>query len=229
VDINPHTNPEAGKFQAAPGMTPAEASAAAHRSASLAEQKRHHGVTEANAAATAERGKALTEAQGNATGFGLRARRSADIINELEDNDTFGKFGTFNEGVRNSLERIPVIGTAAGGLVGSGLNKVTSDAQQKYVQAKGDFKRAVLRKESGATISPAEDQAADIQYFPQAGDSDAVIKQKRENRESAIESLGIQAGPGAKSITSQPGRRRAAGAINPSNLSDEELKRELGL
>lgn len=144
--------------------------------------------------------KALTEAQGKATGFSMRARESADLLNELEGSGTFGRVSGTKEGVRQSLERIPVVGTAAGNAVSGLLNPVTSGAQQKYEQAKRDFINAVLRVESGATITSDEFANADRQYFPKMGDSEAVIAQKRANRETAIKALTAQAGPGVKNI-----------------------------
>jgi hypothetical protein len=48
---------------------------------------------------------------------------------------------------------------------------------------------AVLRRESGAVISPEEFANAERQYFPQIGDSRPVIEQKARNRRAAIEGM----------------------------------------
>jgi hypothetical protein len=69
---------------------------------------------------------------------------------------------------------------------------------QKYEQAQRDFVNAVLRPESGATITDTEFANAKKQYFPQVGDTPAVIKQKQEAREREIKTLQAMAGPGAK-------------------------------
>ena len=74
--------------------------------------------------------------------------------------------------------------------------------QQKVEQAQRDFINAALRVESGASISPSEFENARKQYFPQPGDSAAVIEQKRQNRETEIQSLKLQGGPGAKNVNS---------------------------
>lgn len=66
---------------------------------------------------------------------------------------------------------------------------------QQYDQAQRDFINAQLRKESGAAISPSEFDNARRQYFPQPGDSDAVIKQKAQNRKIAIDAMHRTAGP----------------------------------
>jgi hypothetical protein len=49
-------------------------------------------------------------------------------------------------------------------------------------QAERNFINAVLRRESGAAIAPQEFESARQQYFPQAGDTPAVLEQKRQNR-----------------------------------------------
>ena len=71
--------------------------------------------------------------------------------------------------------------------------------EQKVGQAQRNFINATLRQESGATIQPSEFANAKKQYFPQVGDSPAVIKQKAENRARVINSFRIGAGTqGAK-------------------------------
>lgn len=69
-----------------------------------------------------------------------------------------------------------------------------SDAGQQYLAAKMNFITAVLRKESGAAISDTEFKNEDLKYFPQPGESAAVIEQKRIARKTAIESMKAQSG-----------------------------------
>jgi len=79
-----------------------------------------------------------------------------------------------------------------------------SAQQQQVDQARRNFITAVLRKESGASISPSEFANEEKKYFPQTGDTDTVIKQKQDARELAIKAMGIQAGPqGARNIAPQ--------------------------
>jgi hypothetical protein len=73
-------------------------------------------------------------------------------------------------------------------------NAWKSEETQTFDQAKRNFVNAVLRKESGAVISPEEFKNADLQYFPQPGDKPEVIKQKAENRRLALESIKQSAG-----------------------------------
>lgn len=66
-------------------------------------------------------------------------------------------------------------------------------------QAERNFVNAVLRRESGAAISPSEFASAEKQYFPRPGDSPEVVKQKKLNRLQAIAGLQGEAGPVALS------------------------------
>ena len=76
-----------------------------------------------------------------------------------------------------------------------GGNYLVSEAYQKYDQAQRDFVNAVLRRESGAVISDAEFANARKQYFPQPGDTPAILEQKRRNRHEAIKGFAAGAGP----------------------------------
>lgn len=136
-----------------------------------------------------EAGK-LNESQGNATAFGMRMQASNKIIDDLSADKTF----------RGALvEKVPFVGQTAGRVLPSALGG-TSDAQQRFNQAKSNFITAVLRKESGAVIGEDEFAREDAKYFPQVGDSEATIKQKADARKLAIDAMRIQAGPGAKYI-----------------------------
>lgn len=124
--------------------------------------------------------KPLTEFQGKAALFGSRAASASDLIDKL---------GTGEAGTAKTLQfwqDAPLAGRA--------VNAMTSPNAQSLAQAQRDFVNAVLRLESGATISPSEFQNATQQYFPQPGDSPQVIEQKRQNREMAIQGLGKLSG-----------------------------------
>lgn len=61
-----------------------------------------------------------------------------------------------------------------------------SPERQQFEQAKRNFINAVLRRESGAVIGKEEFANADMQYFPQPGDSAGVLSQKAANRQTVI-------------------------------------------
>lgn len=148
-------------------------------------------------------GKPLNESQSNAVAFGIRAKESNRILTELE------KQGVTNTGLikgtaQGTLGAVPLIGDSLSNLGGALTNWTASEGQQSTDQARRNFVTAVLRKESGAAISPSEFANEERKYFPQIGDSDKVIKQKQEARELAIKALEVQAGKGgAKLINSQ--------------------------
>jgi len=77
--------------------------------------------------------------------------------------------------------------------------------------AKQNWMAAMLRKESGAAISKTEYSDADRQYFPQAGDSAEVIKQKSALRQLAEKNMLQVAGPG--SATAPANAQQALQAI----------------
>ena len=87
-----------------------------------------------------------------------------------------------------------------------GGNFALNPQQQKFFQAERNFINAVLRRESGAVISPDEFSNARKQYIPQPGDSDGVLGQKRRNRETVLRSLSRDAGPSYQPVIDLPPR-----------------------
>lgn len=150
-------------------------------------------------------GAKLTETQGNATGFGVRAKEANQIITNLENQGVKvpGRASTVVSGIAGMT---PFAGEKYSEATKSLFNVLPefvgglSPQEQQNAQARKNFISAVLRKESGAAISPQEYANEERKYFPQLGDSDAVVKQKQQARESAIKALEVQAGPGAKFI-----------------------------
>ncbi len=128
-------------------------------------------------------GKPLTDAQSLSLGYAQRMNDADVIITELGDKMT---------GILSYIS-------------GSKFfpNILKSDDRQRYEQAQRNFINAVLRKESGAAISPSEFDSAAKQYFPQAGDSKAVMEQKTANRLRSISNLSQSANVSLESITEQ--------------------------
>lgn len=125
--------------------------------------------------------KPLTEFQGKSTTFGTRTAQSHNILKELEDN----------------VNPLSVSASQTGGAL---TNWALAPETQRVAQAQRDFVNAVLRQESGASISSAEFENAKKQYFPQPGDSEDVKTQKRLNREMVIKGFARQAGPGGRDV-----------------------------
>lgn len=79
---------------------------------------------------------------------------------------------------------------------------VSSEIKQLR-QAERNFATAVLRKESGAAISPSEFATVEKQYFPRPGDDTQTLAQKKQNRETYIS--GTKSGvPGYDARVSTP-------------------------
>lgn len=111
-------------------------------------------------------GKPQNASQSSANGYADRLNMSNIVIDDIG-----GKFtGTFDVG-------------------GSMPNFLQSGERQSYEQAKRNFITAVLRRESGAAISPSEFDTEALKYFPQAGDKPETVIQKSNARNTAINNV----------------------------------------
>lgn len=75
-------------------------------------------------------------------------------------------------------------------------NSLISSDRQRFNQAAQSFINAILRRESGAVISPSEFANAQKQYLPKPGDSPQLLAQKARNRKIVLEGLVREAGRG---------------------------------
>jgi hypothetical protein len=139
-----------------------------------------------------------TKEQSDAYTYSNRMESSDKILTDLE-----GKYSPLAVSVKVSGKTALIPG---GQTI---VNKMLDPNDQKAEQAQRNFINAVLRRESGATIQPYEFDNANMQYFPQEGDSKEVLVQKRANRREAIEGL-----------------KKAAGSMNKSTgvVNFEDLK-----
>lgn len=127
--------------------------------------------------------KPLTEAQSKDLTYGTRGDESNVTINEMED--TIAKYNPLSWTAYTAAEN-----TTLG-------NTIVPDEIKQIRQAERNFGTAVLRRESGATILPSEFATLEKQYFPRPGDDAKTLKQKAQNRKTAIESFKKAAGPAA--------------------------------
>lgn len=116
--------------------------------------------------------KELSSTQRIAAGFAARLEDASKIINEIGD-----KFTGFQARIGRVLP---------GGL--------KTEDRQVFEQAQRNFTNALLRRESGAAIAPSEFESAALQYFPQPGDKEPVLKEKKRNRELVTRALQLEAG-----------------------------------
>jgi len=101
-----------------------------------------------------------------------------------------------------------------------GMTNITaSEPMQKYRQAADDWIRSKLRRESGAVIAKEEmDKEYEI-YFPQIGDSQGVINQKKEARKTAQEAMKTASGMQFKKSEGEKPPSEQKPVINESNLT----------
>jgi len=125
--------------------------------------------------------KPLTEGQAKANIFGGRMAEANAVIDSMAENGVL-RPGNIKQTAEGIAGAIPLIGDSLATGAGALTNFTQSDGQQQVEQAQRDFINAVLRRESGAVIADSEFNNARRQYFPQIGDSQAVLKQKANNR-----------------------------------------------
>ena len=170
-------------------------------------------------------GGKLTDSQGNATGFGIRAKEANALLNQLEKSGTKDT-GVLRSTIAGTFGATPIIGEKLQQGVHATMNTFPTilggpnESQQATDQARRNFVTAILRKESGASISPSEFYNESQKYFPQPGDSDAVIMQKQHARDTAIKALEVQAGPGSNIIRQTPEPKLNVGAKKVVNFND---------
>lgn len=175
-----------------------------YQSAQLGLERQKLGMEQQKLANELGGGK-LTESQGNATAFGIRMKESNQLLNNLE-NKGVTNTGIVRSTIAGTAGMTPFIGEKLQQGVHAGMNVLPgllggpSAEQQEVDAARKNFVTAVLRKESGAAISPSEFYTESQKYFPQPGDEPAVIAQKRHARDTAIKAMEIQAGPGKRHI-----------------------------
>jgi hypothetical protein len=151
---------------------------------------------------------APTEFQGKSATFGTRAEAADKIISSLT--------GKYSPAAINSKQALGKV-WGIGGALEAGGNLALSSDDQRAEQAQRDFVNATLRQESGAAIADSEFNNAVKQYFPQPGDSKAVIAQKAANRKLVVEGFKNNAGRALKGIEKQ--QQESGGASG--NFADD--------
>lgn len=132
---------------------------------------------------TTAQGKPMNVEQSKAYGFGTRTLQAGKTISDLEQ--TFAK----------QPSTVKIFG------MNLSPNKLLSEDAQKYEQAKRNFINAVLRRESGASISPSEFENAEKQYFPRYGDKSENLEAKKQNRTLVTKNLLQESGIDVGDVT----------------------------
>jgi hypothetical protein len=128
----------------------------------------------------------LTETQSKDVGFYNRGIQAADRLNEFE------------------AALLAPVDAVAGSIPLAGNFLVGKD-KQRADQAGREFLAVILRKDTGAAVTPQEMDVYGKMYIPAPGDSAEVLAQKREARQTAIESIRLGLGNvGDQVFGSQP-------------------------
>lgn len=141
-------------------------------------------------------------------GFGRRVEQAENVFNKLE-NEGYNR-ATTGEGLKSFF--VP--------------GAMQSSELKQQEQAERNFINAVLRRESGAAIADSEFESGEKQYFPRAGDSDEVIRQKAANRAQVFEALRSESGPAwdkVKPISPKTGKARPQFRSQKANQLAEEF------
>jgi hypothetical protein len=162
-------------------------------------------------------GTKMTDAQSKSLGFGRRAMLADQMINELSS-DPSADVTSLRTQMKMAMPKW--------------MGGFQNDQEQALAMAKLSFVSSVLRKESGAAVTPNEFSTYDKIYFPQPGDSEQTQSNKEILRKNFIDTEKLTAGsawqdpiPLQKSATKE---REDSLRNNNSHGSDEEasLKRQ---
>jgi len=119
--------------------------------------------------------KAPTVAQQTVSTYAARLEQSNPTIDSLEE-----KISSMNPVVFETQRKLP--------------SYLQGANYQSFDQAARNFINSVLRRESGAVISPSEFDNAYKQYLPRAGDTQTTLAQKKQNRDIVYSSFKNAAG-----------------------------------
>lgn len=121
----------------------------------------------------------MTEAQSKALGFGRRAMLADQMINQVT-NDPNADVSSITTQIKTSLPKW--------------MGGVRDPKEQTLAVAKTSFIASVLRKESGAAVTPEEFEQYSRIYFPAPGDDKQTLENKRVLRQNFIDTEKMTAG-----------------------------------
>jgi hypothetical protein len=150
----------------------------------LSETERHNRTTEelTRTKVNQEKPPKINDTERTAGGYALRMEEAEKTMSGVKSGQKPGV-------IESMAATLPGVGKLAS-------NSARSDDRQIYRQAQEDWVRSKLRKESGAVIADEEMDREIRVYFPQLGDSDAVINQKAKARQTAMQAMKQASGKG---------------------------------
>lgn len=139
--------------------------------------------------------KPLTEGQSKDTVYATRASNALPTIDALED-----KLLSLPE---NMAGGVPVIG-----------NYLQSEDYQVARDAGLEYLASILRKDTGAAVTPSEEALYGRIFLPQPGDKPQTVDMKRQRRSLAVEA--IKAGMPQQALENMARALDAGGAAQPA-------------
>ena len=137
-------------------------------------------------------GKPLNESQGKAASFAAGMKLNNDTINSV-----------FKSGY--SPKSLTELGFMP--------ERLKTDSRKSYETSRDAWIENFLRDRSGAVISPEEYPATEKQYFPMAGDSEKIVKQKEAMRIDAMNNTMKKAGQHADDYVNQISNQSKSGVL----------------
>jgi hypothetical protein len=137
-------------------------------------------------------GKPLNESQGKAASFAAGMKLNNDTINSV-----------FKSGY--SPKSLTELGFMP--------ERLKTDSRKSYETSRDAWIENFLRDRSGAVISPEEYPATEKQYFPMAGDSEKIVKQKEAMRIDAMNNTMKKAGQHADDYVNQISNQPKSGVL----------------
>lgn len=159
------------------------------------------------------------------TKFNNDQNKAAGYANTMADAEgRLGQIGTTDAGGKFK----PYIPTSPMAALGGISNVTSSKEYQQYKQGAMDWTLALLRHESGANVPDTEAEKYWTTYFPQLGDSDAVIKQKADARASKMRGVVAASGGAFESVRKMPMAEAPAANDRPRDAPPEARKAKNG-
>lgn len=147
-------------------------------------------------AAGAPGGLKLSEGQSKDVLYYTRGNEANKLLDTLDKNltATGGQQGAVRGTLDAALRGLPVVGDSAF------VNNMVSDRRQVAEQAGQEFLASILRKDTGAAITPQEFEIYGAMYLPRPGDSAAQLEQKRQARSTALQAVRASMGGAAAAL-----------------------------
>lgn len=172
--------------------------------------KEHEAKTKARdvGVKAAEGAGKMTEAQSKALGFGRRAMISDQMLEKVSNDPNFD---------------VTSLKTQARMALPKWMGGIKDPREQAMMTAKLGFIASVVRKESGAAVTPVEFETYSKIYYPQPGDGEQALQDKKTLRANFIDTEKLTAGPAWKdpiplTQVKPKGQTQTAGAPPPMKV-----------